>query len=115
MIIQSKTKQFIKTVLPALLFVVALVIFVFVVTRIAGRSETEGMQLTYESVRRAAVQCYALEGIYPSDFDYLKEHYGLRPDEGKYIILYDYVASNLMPDITVVSAAAAEPVIVDVQ
>jgi hypothetical protein len=106
MIIQSRAKVFIKIILPIVLFLIVLSLFVLAVSEIAGKSESEGMHLTAESIKRAAVQCYALEGVYPADFDYLKDHYAVRPDESKYIIYYTYTASNLMPEIDVLSANA---------
>ncbi|MDR1573428.1 MAG: hypothetical protein LBS24_03905 [Clostridiales Family XIII bacterium] len=106
MIIQSRVKIYIKIILPIILFLVVLLLFVLAVSKIAGKSENEGIHLTEESIRRAAVQCYALEGVYPADFEYLKDHYAVRPDENKYIIYYTYTASNLMPEIDVISAAA---------
>lgn len=65
-----------------------------------GRGE-EGRQQLEEAVRRAAVTCYAAEGIYPPDLDYLKEHYGIQVDEERYVVMYETAGSNLMPDITV--------------
>jgi hypothetical protein len=106
MIIQNRVKVFFKIILPIMLFLIALLFFVFAVSEIAGKSENEGIRLTEEGIRRAAVQCYALEGVYPSDFEYLKEHYAVRPDESKYIIYYTYTASNLMPEIDVIPANA---------
>ena len=64
----------------------------------AGR---EGLELAEQSIRRAAVQCYALEGFYPAGVDYLEEYYGVSVDEDRYFVDYRYIASNLMPDITV--------------
>ncbi|MDR2133417.1 MAG: hypothetical protein LBP30_08805 [Clostridiales Family XIII bacterium] len=107
MIIQSRAKIYVKIIFPFAMFLIVLALFVLAVSEIAGKSENEGMHLTEESIRRAAVQCYALEGFYPADFEYLKEHYAVRPDERKYIIYYTYTASNLMPDIDVLSANAA--------
>ncbi|MDR2771741.1 MAG: hypothetical protein LBB57_06860 [Clostridiales Family XIII bacterium] len=106
MIIQSRVKIYVRIILPIALFLIVLALFVLAVSKIAGRSENEGMHLTEESIRRAAVQCYALEGVYPVDFEYLKEHYAVRPDESKYIIYYTYTASNLMPEIDVLFANA---------
>ena len=54
-----------------------------------------------QAVRRSWVSCYALEGTYPPDLDYLKERYGLQIDEDEYIVRYSAVAQNLMPDIYV--------------
>ena len=64
------------------------------------RSE-EGRQQLEEALRRGAVACYAAEGIYPPDLEYLTEHYGVQVDEERYAVFYEVFASNLMPDITV--------------
>lgn len=66
-----------------------------------GRQAKDAEQLE-GAVRRAAVACYAAEGVYPPDVDYLRSHYGIVYDENRYRIHYDCFASNLMPDITVV-------------
>lgn len=65
-----------------------------------GRSEEDLFQLE-ETLRRSCVACYAAEGVYPPDLDYLKEHYGLQIDETQYTVRYMVFAENLMPDITV--------------
>ena len=65
-----------------------------------GQAEQGRLQLE-ESIRRAAVACYATEGIYPPTLDYLEEHYGLQVNERHYTVYYDVFAENLMPDITV--------------
>ena len=41
-----------------------------------------------------------LNGI-TEHLDYLKEHYGLTYDETRYIVNYEVMGSNLMPDVTV--------------
>lgn len=65
-----------------------------------GRAEEDMRQLE-ETLRRGCVACYAAEGVYPPDLDYLKEHYGLQVDEARYTVRYSAFAENLMPDITV--------------
>lgn len=65
-----------------------------------GNGKTEKAQLE-EAIRRSVITCYATEGVYPPDFDYLKEKYGIMADESRYMIVYDVFAENLMPDITV--------------
>ena len=39
--------------------------------------------------------------LYPSNLDYLKEHYGLILNEDLYFISYEYEGENLMPNIYV--------------
>ena len=59
------------------------------------------MRQLEQALRRGCVACYAAEGSYPADLDYLKEHYGIQVDETQYVVYYDLFASNLMPEITV--------------
>ena len=65
-----------------------------------GRRQ-EGLEQLEDSIRRAAVTCYANEGVYPDTLDALLQKSGLQvsPD---YTVFYDIFAENLMPDITVV-------------
>ena len=75
--------------------------FVFAVNNLARSHQAEGKRTLEEAVRNAAVACYAAEGAYPPDVEYLQQHYGLLYDQEHYIIRYALVASNLMPEITV--------------
>lgn len=63
-----------------------------------ARQSAEAVQ---EAVLRSAVQCYAVEGAYPSSVSYLEEHYGLLIDHDTYIVSYDAFSSNLLPDVAV--------------
>ncbi len=90
-----------KLLLWLVLLAVMIAVAFFLVSGLQTQADTEGLRLAQEQVRRAAVQCYALEGFYPPDLDYLKERYGVELDEEKYAVHYIYIASNLMPDITV--------------
>ena len=65
-----------------------------------GHSRQGAAQLT-DAIRKAAVACYAAEGIYPPTLSYLQEHYGLQIDESRYAVFYEIFAENMMPDITV--------------
>ncbi|GFI62500.1 hypothetical protein IMSAG049_01684 [Clostridiales bacterium] len=65
-----------------------------------GRAEEDMRQLE-ETLRRGCVACYAAEGSYPQDLEYLEKHYGIQIDKKRYTVRYDAFAQNLMPDITV--------------
>ena len=67
---------------------------------VTARQEAEGLK---NSILRSAVHCYALEGFYPDSLGYLRDHYGLRYDEDKYIVSYEIIGSNLMPDVSVIA------------
>ena len=68
------------------------------ISRTASDQQTENLRL---AIQRSVVHCYAVEGAYPESLDYLKEHYGLTYDETRYIVTYEVMGSNLMPDVTV--------------
>ena len=85
-----------------LLFIAVFLMTLYGFQNTAESSAQEQLRLTEESLRRAVVSCYALEGRYPAEIDYLKEHYGLQLNEEKYIVHYEIFAENIMPDITVI-------------
>jgi hypothetical protein len=63
--------------------------------------EEQSSQTVRDTVLRSAVQCYAVEGAYPSSLEYLEKHYGLVINHRKYIVSYDAYASNLAPNVRV--------------
>ena len=73
----------------------------YFVHRADVQMQAQEQALLAEQVRRAAVSCYASEGRYPQDVEYLRDHYGLTYDEERYSVMYDAFASNVMPDISV--------------
>lgn len=91
-----------RKVLPALLVVVCIPVAFFLFTGLfGGKVDQESLAMARQSIQRAAVQCYALEGAYPFDFSHLEERYGVTVDRERLLVDYRYIASNLMPDITV--------------
>jgi hypothetical protein len=91
----------IKKILPLLLTALVLWGVVTGASKTQDQAAEQAQKLTEESIRRAAVQCYALEGIYPVNIEYLMDHYGIRPDTNRFIIHYQFIADNLLPDIAV--------------
>lgn len=80
----------------------AVVAFVLTaVSRLDRGKQEEDIRQLEQVLHRTAVACYAVEGVYPPDVDYMQQHYGLTYDESRYIVHYDLFASNFMPDITV--------------
>ena len=86
--------------LPALAVIVVLA-FTTALSNLQQGQADEGKRQLEDALHRAAVACYAAEGIYPPDVAYLQTHYGIQIDEDRYTVMYDVFATNLMPDITV--------------
>ncbi|HAS74913.1 MAG TPA: hypothetical protein DCS67_12280 [Clostridiales bacterium UBA8960] len=66
----------------------------------SSAADLERVKSVEEAIRKAAVQCYAIEGSYPP-LDYLTAHYGLVINESAYYYHYEIIASNIMPVIAV--------------
>lgn len=54
-----------------------------------------------DSINKAVVTCYSVEGFYPSSIDYLIDNYGLIINKDKINVFYQALGSNLYPDIMV--------------
>ena len=68
---------------------------------VVSNSREETLRLYEDVLRRTVVSCYALEGRYPPDLEYLSRVDGLTLQEDRYIVQYEIFAENVMPEITV--------------
>ncbi|MCL2151520.1 MAG: hypothetical protein FWH57_00945 [Oscillospiraceae bacterium] len=89
-------------IVPILFTVAVMLMIVYGLSQTERSSRVEGLRILEDSIRRATVMCYAVEGRYPDTIKYLEENYGIRIDWSKYAVHYSIFASNLFPDITVI-------------
>ncbi|MBP3886955.1 MAG: hypothetical protein J6F30_04775 [Cellulosilyticum sp.] len=55
------------------------------------------------ALKRAIVECYALEGVYPPNIEYIEQNYGIVIDREQFIVHYEAFADNIMPDFIVIA------------
>ena len=85
-----------------MIWTVCLAVFLLVAAGNLDRGrQDEDLHRLEQVLQKTAVACYAVEGVYPPDVAYMREHYGLTYDESRYVVHYDLVASNIMPVIDV--------------
>ena len=89
-----------KTILLLPILAAVILYFSSAVSNIDDGMGIEGKKQLEDTLRRTAAACYAAEGVYPPSVEYMTEHYGIKIDD-RYTVMYDVIASNLMPDITV--------------
>lgn len=95
-------RKILKAVLFPLLLVAILSFFLSALSNLNdGRGQEDKKQLE-SALTRAAVACYAVEGAYPPNVQYLEDNYGIQINKTLYTVKYEVIASNLMPDITVI-------------
>lgn len=80
----------------------AVAVFAFAMMNFAGRTGSREEETLKKAVTRASVQCYAIEGRYPPNVEYLEENYGVQINRKKYNVFYDGFASNVMPQINII-------------
>lgn len=98
-----KTHALLRSALmPAVLCALLLLFLGSGIASVSRTAEQEQLKSTRQAVARAAAHCYASEGMYPPSLTVLEQRYGLQLNHDKYIIDYQYFASNMMPDITVI-------------
>ena len=90
-----------KDVASILIFVALILAFVLLINNITSKNNGRELQIVRDAVKNAALTCYAVEGMYPDDLSYLRDHYNLSYNEEKYHVFYEPLASNLMPSIKV--------------
>lgn len=86
---------------PVVIFISIFVLMLFGIRHFEMTFDEQKLILTEQAIRRSIVQCYANEGFYPVTLNYLEVNYNLDIDKSSYYVYYEYIASNLIPDVAV--------------
>ncbi|MDR0459797.1 MAG: hypothetical protein LBG68_04995 [Coriobacteriales bacterium] len=73
---------------------------------LSDRVEVLQTEWLEQSVQRSAIQCFIIEGSFPTTeqgVDYLREHYGLNIDQQRYVVYYESMGANLLPQVKVIA------------
>ena len=90
-----------KDIGAILIFVVLIIAFVMLVGSITSRGSERELEIVRDAVKNAALTCYAVEGMYPDNIEYLRDHYHLSYNADKYVVEYKTFSSNAVPSILV--------------
>lgn len=88
--------------LPVILLVLILGIFVVFADSFSQANLAHEKEILEKAINRNITQCYALEGNYPPNLEYLEANYGLTYNEEHFFVDYVYIGGNLRPDITII-------------
>lgn len=91
-----------KKLLPIMLFAVIVALAIYSVEDATNGSDRLQYDMTVRAIARALADCYAIEGYYPPNIDYLYENYRVRVDEDKYFVLYKIFAPNVSPTVKLI-------------
>ena len=82
--------------------IIAIIIGIWYVAGSLQKSQSdEQIKIAQDAIVRATVQCYSIEGRYPTGLKYLTENYGITLNEEEYVYYYQSIGANIMPNIRV--------------
>ena len=87
---------------PILFTLVVMGMIIYGLQQTETSSRAEALRILEDSIRRAVVTCYAIEGRYPESITYLESNYNIHVDRERFVVHYQVIASNIMPDIMVI-------------
>ncbi|MEA4870594.1 MAG: hypothetical protein VB062_08185 [Christensenella sp.] len=85
-----------------IVFVLLVAVFLLSLFAATQRNDAREQEMMSDALRRAIVTCYAVEGKYPPNLDYIYKNYGVRIDASRYVVFYDVIAANVMPSVDVI-------------
>lgn len=100
-IVKQRKKKIVKIITVISVTVICFVMLFFLYLKIDRSIKEQSIYSVRDSVINAAVECYAVEGKYPSSLEYLEENYGLKVNHRDYIISYEAFSDNMLPEIKV--------------
>ena len=98
-----------RDVVKLAMIAAVLALCVLLAGRIGRMHDQEEASLVRDAIKDALMTCYAVEGAYPEDMDYLRKEYHLVYDDERFLVTYDAFASNRFPDLYVVERGAVLP------
>ena len=93
----------ISAVAPIVLTLLVILAAMFGMRQADESNRADGARFLEETILRAAVHSYATSGQYPESLAYIVQNYGIYIDRTKYAVHYTIIASNILPDITVIT------------
>ena len=86
---------------PILFSVVVIGMILYGLQQTEKSSSAEGLRILEDSIRRAVITAYAVEGRFPGSISHIETNYGIFIDRTRYVVHYRPFAANMMPEIAV--------------
>lgn len=82
---------------------ILIILFLYGINRFSKNTISYQENTLIMALQKDIAQCYAIEGFYPPNLDYLKDHYGFVYDTDIFYIDYTAFGSNIYPDVTILN------------
>lgn len=98
---KKRKRPAIGVILTVLFFAVFLIYFYMQISIVSEEVKVSDVEMLTNALENAVVTCYAIEGAYPESLEYIEEHYGIVVDRDKYMVDYQVLYANMVPNIAV--------------
>ena len=98
----KKLSALARYLIMPVLMMAAVYILLISAGNVNERQQAENLKQMEDTIHKAVLNCYAIEGSYPATLDYVEQYYGLQIDHDRYDVFYEVFAQNIMPEITVI-------------
>ncbi len=96
-------KRILQSVNFSILFFIAVIgIFLYGIATVSSGTAEDERRILDEAIHKDIVHCYAVEGMYPPNLAYMEEHYGLTYDHDKFLVDYETIGANIMPNVSII-------------
>ena len=83
------------------LFAICFLFFFVAIVNVSDDVDENEIKALKTAIDKAITTCYAIEGVYPENIEYIEEHYGVVIDRDKYAVIYDILGTNIKPNVVV--------------
>ncbi len=95
-----------RDIIKIIIIIAVLALAVILINKMDSRQQSSETQIVRDAVKNAALTCYAVEGAFPEDVEYLRQYYSLAYDESRYFVTYEAFAPNVIPSIYITERGA---------
>jgi len=108
-VIYKKDKTFaLKEIVALVFFALCLVLFAIFFGRVSDGNVERQREALEDGLTRCITECYAEEGMYPGQLEYLEDNYGLTYDKDLFYVDYQVRGANIRPDYTIIDLTDGE-------
>ncbi len=83
------------------LFIICFLFFLNAITNVSKEVDENEIATLRNAIDKAVMTCYAIEGAYPENIEYIEEYYGVVIDHNRYMVVYDILGYNIKPNVIV--------------
>lgn len=101
----KKKKLISGSAFGVVLFIACFMFFIVSISNVSDEVDENEIKTLKNTIDKAVITCYAIEGVYPENLQYIEDNYGVVVDHEKFFVVYNLLGPNVKPDVIVTPIA----------